>query len=254
MFDIGIATSIAKHKNYSWSYTAKCANTLNVTSVQLYLPSDNIIPDIRNTKNYSNRYLHLPNDYFIKISTYLDCIKIFQKRYKSSKIIIHQNDNLNKDQYSEIISLFNKNSIMVGMENESYTEIDTYLDLVESLSKANDNVFAVLDVHRFYHNFHGRFDRLKITNAIMTFIDFCAKNQLKVVIHVIDSISYDSDRKKWVPVFHGIVPYKEIFNYLLKIELPIESIILEYESMENIIESINNINSFLLKGNVSINI
>ncbi|MFC2088336.1 hypothetical protein ACFLSX_01950 [Calditrichota bacterium] len=240
MFDLGIATSVAKKQNYSWQKTTEIAKSLSLKAIQFYLPQNGKIPIVDVSSYFNNIYLHLPNTYHLQIKQNLLAAEEFYDIYSSKKIIVHQNENLSNKENLETISNFAQKGFKVGIENEAKTNLYSYIELIKYLYQNNMNIFSVIDFHRFYCNFHKQFNPELIFDMILRLFDLCVVNKIDTVIHLIDSNSFSSERKYWTPILNGILPYTEIFSYIIK------SIILEYETEELIGKSISNFKKSLL--------
>lgn len=238
MFDLGIATSVAKNHNYSWKFTSETAKSVNLRTIQFYLPENCKIPIIDNYEYFDNIYLHLPNDYIHNAKRYLLAARSFSENYHSNNLVIHQNESLLHKDFLDSISIYIQNGFRVGIENEASTNLYSYLDLIEYLIQNKVKIFSVLDFHRFFNNFYDQYNSELILDMIFRFLAFYVNSDLKIVMHLIDSKSFSSDRRFWTKILNGILPYREIFSYILKKQIKVESIILEYETTELVKESI----------------
>jgi hypothetical protein len=244
MIDLGVATSILKDNQYSWKDTIDFALSLNLNSIQFYLPKNKIIPRISEINKFKNLYLHLPNDFDSKLDESISYSSSFQKSYRSDKIIFHQNKSISNEKTLILIKKFNDKGLVVGLENDGGQELYSYCDLIEYLSLNKVKLFSVLDIHRFYFNYYKQYGIDDVHDMIEKLLSLCSESDLGIVLHVVDSKSFNSDRKMWVPLLTGRVPYSEIFNFLSKKEINVDSMIFEFESKAQVLSSIKNFRKY----------
>jgi len=240
MIDLGVATSIAKENNFSWQDTVDFTLRYNLNTIQFYNTHNNILPKISNISNFKNIYLHLPIEYDLKLEELILFATEFKKIYNSSNLIIHQKEYLSFQETNEIIGKFNKAGFFVGIENEGNEDLRSYNNLIQYLSKNKSNFFVVPDIHRLYFNYVKNYSEKEIYNEICEILDLCKVIGSKIVLHVIDSISYKSNRNDWVAMFRGILPYSNLLKYISEKRIDIESMIFEYESYSPVINSLEN--------------
>jgi len=241
MIDLGVATSIAKENNFSWQDTVDFALEHKLNTIQFYVTQNSILPQISNASNIKNIYLHLPIDYDLKINELILFAKDYRKLYKSNKLIIHQKESLSSQQTHEIISKYYHVGFLVGIENEGNEDLRSFQKLIQYLSKNKSKFFVVPDIHRFYFNYQINYSENEIYNEICKIFNLCKVFGSRIVLHVIDSISYKSNRNDWVSMFKGIIPYSNLLNYISEKRIDIESIIFEYESYNPVIKSLDNL-------------
>jgi len=241
MIDLGVATSIAKENNFSWQDTVDFAIRYNLSTIQFYLTQNNNLPKTSNYSNFKNIYLHLPLEYDLKIKELILFALDFRKLYDSNKLIIHQKESLSFLETYEIIKIYNQAGFVVGIENEGNKDLRSYQKFIQYLSKNKSNFFVVPDIHRLYFNYAKNYSEKEIYNEICDIFDLCKVNESRIVLHVIDSISYKSNRNDWVAMFKGILPYSNLLNFISKKRIDIESMIFEYESPNPVIKSLENL-------------
>ena len=241
MIDIGVATSIAKKYDYSWQFTIEFCLKQGLDSIQFYMPTDYIIPNIPSALKIANKYLHLPPNFLANETETFQACDNFVSYYRSNKLIMHQNDSYSPDRLRSIILAFNHKEFQIGLENDGNNSIENYYNLLHAYLSSNMNVFPVLDVHRFFHDFYKIFHFEIILDMIIRILNLCARFEKKVVLHIVDSTTFSSDRLHWCNVFQGLVPYRDIFNYINRKQILIETIIFEYEAENITIESIKKI-------------
>ncbi len=241
MIDLGVATSVAKNNNFSWQDTVDFASSLKLNSIQFYIPQNRILPQVSNLIKFENIYLHIPNDYDLILDELILFTSNFKKLYDSDKLIIHQKESLSFQETKKIAEQLNCAGLQVGIENEGTKNLYSYLELIEFLSKSDTKFYIVLDIHRFYFNYVAKYKEEVIFKVICQLLDFCSKSKINMVLHVIDSKSFKSNRSDWVPLFEGIIPYSQLFKYISTNKIDIESIIFEYESYLSVTKSLENL-------------
>lgn len=240
MIDLGVATSIAIDNQYSWQDTVDFAKKNRLNTIQFYIPENIKIPQISNLPLFKNCYLHFPNDYDSTLERCLSFSNDFKKMYNSEKIIIHQKEDLTFNESKIIIECINQNDLFVGLENEGQTDLFSYFNLLEYLSKSVNKMFAVIDIHRFYNNYNSNYNNEEIIEMIFKLLEFCQSLDLKIILHIIDSKSFKNNRNDWVPIFEGIIPYSRLLNFIYNKKINIESIVFEYESLADVKNSLEN--------------
>ena len=244
MIDLGVATSIAKDNQYSWQDTVDFANSLDLNTIQFYIPLYKILPKISNIENFKNIYLHLTNDYYTNLNKSISVSSEFIKSYKSNKLIFHQIESISNEKYLDLIKKYNQAGLLVGIENDKGNDLYSYSELIEYLSKNEVKIFAVIDVHRFFHDYYNKFEDYLILDEILKLLALCSENKINIVLHIIDSKSFKSDHNMWVPFLNGVVPYSRIFDFILNKNINIESVIFEYESKEPVVSSLTNFKKY----------
>ena len=244
MIELGVATSVAKDNHFSWQDTVDYALNQNLNSIQFYVPQNKNLPQISSPANFKNTYLHLPINYDSNLKELILFATEFKRNYNSNKLIIHQNESLSFQDTNEIIEKINWAGFLVGIENEGSENLNSFFELIEYLSKSDSKFYAVLDIHRFYFNYCAKYKEETIFKVICQLLDFCSKSKLNIVLHVIDSKLFKSNRDDWVPMFEGIVPYSQLLKYISDIQINMESLIFEYESYDSVTNSLENFKKF----------
>lgn len=244
MIDLGVATSIASNNHYSWQDTVNFTKDYNLNTIQFYIPQETVLPQLSEYSDYKNCYLHFPNDYNVNLEKYIKFSKKFKLFYNTKKVIIHQKEDQVLRETKIIVNKCNLNNLAVGIENEGSAELYSYFKLIEYLQKSKLNIFAVIDIHRFYYNYISKYKSEEFIEMITKLLRFCHSSKINIILHVIDSKSFNSNRYDWVPIFEGIIPYSKLLDYIFKENIYIESIIFEYESLFNVIKSLENMKKF----------
>lgn len=232
MIDLGVSTSIAKKYQYSWKYTIDYCLENNLEAIQFYL-SQIEIPKISAGCTIVKKYLHLPVLLQGNLNPILNACNEYRTYYKSNKLIIHQKESISINSQIKTILLFTNQGYKIGLENDGGDNLKSYFKLIESYYRLDDNVFAVLDVHRFFHNHYHIYPKEIILDEVIRTLKWCKQMNINIVLHAIDSTSFGGDREFWCPIFKGLIPYRDIFFYLVNKEIYIESVIFEFETEDN---------------------
>jgi hypothetical protein len=244
MIDLGVATSVAKDNHYSWQDTIDFANSLDLNTIQFYVPHNKILPTILNIENFKNIYLHLTNDYSDALNKSISISSEFKKSYKSNKIIIHQNESFSNKKHLDLTNNFNQAGSLVGIENDGGNDLYSYSELIKYLNTSEIKFFAVIDVHRFFHDNYNKIKEDLILDEILKLLVLCTENEINIVLHIIDSRSFNSDHNMWVPFLKGNVPFSKLFEFILNKNIIIESLIFEYESKGMVLSSVKNFKEY----------
>jgi hypothetical protein len=244
MIDVGVATSIAFDNQYSWQDTYDFAITNQLNSIQFYVTPDYRLPIISDFKHFKNIYLHLPIDYDVRVKDLMLFINNFVTKYHSKKLIIHQKEGLTFQKQASIIREYYENKLLVGVENEGQQDLGIFLDLIQFLNQTGIKFFVIVDIHRYFFNYIDKYEDKEIFLMILETLDYCKNNNLPIVLHVIDSMSFKGDRQDWIAILEGIVPYRQLFKTILKKKIDIESIIFEYENYQHVKKSLDNLKKF----------
>lgn len=244
MIDIGVATSVARDNSFSWDDTVDFTLFHKLNSIQFYVPQNKILTKIPDHKYFKNIYLHLPIEYDLNTDELLVFASNFKTYFNSNKLIIHQKESLSLQETFEIIEKYNNAGFFVGIENEGSQDINSYFDLINFLSWQKCKFFVVPDIHRFYFNFALKHDESIIYKKIIKIFKYCNNSDIKIILHVIDSMSFKSNRNDWIPIFEGIVPYSRLFKFISNHHINIESLIFEYENYDHVTNSLENIKKF----------
>ncbi|MGD9898942.1 MAG: hypothetical protein AB7T22_07410 [Calditrichaceae bacterium] len=232
-FLAGIASSIARDHSYSWSKTISYARELKFNTVQLYLPDfkniskayREVLPDIEYFKEV---YFHLPPDN--------KCLRYIHPDMKNCLFVQHERFiNIG------LMQIISDNEGSLGVENDNPLEISTLINRIEEAANHNVDVHAVIDPSRYYHYFYSHLSIETITAEIIDVLKYCSTNNIPVILHIIDHNQFNAHRSNWTPLFEGVIPWPEIFEYIIRNRIQLRSVIFEYEIPEHTRQSINNL-------------
>jgi len=241
MFNLGVAVSIAKKPLYSWEYTIDFCTTNRLSLIQFYWQYP--LPLIKRSEalRLQNRYLHLPGN--LKMIESLPDFSLayrgFNKYYESNKLIIHQQGDGGSVHDDSLIRQLNTLNCLVGFENHHSESLNGYTSSLYAWHQKQYRIFVVFDVHKFFNRFYRKYSVKEILQAIRRLFLCCRELNLTLLLHIIDSKSFQANEAQWCPVFEGIVPYEEIFDLLLNKPVKCEGLILEYQDEIMALESIN---------------
>jgi len=239
MFELGVATSIAKKHQYSWDYTIDFCLHHDLNLIQFYWQTPFPSCKWKNALQIKKRYLHLDEIAEADYKNVLNGCQTFKQYYDSNKLILHQEKTWESDNLCGLINRLNGQGFMVGIENHAGMLPSDFITLIKKCHYLGQKIFVVLDVHKFFHRFHKLNSIEKILNVLNRLLLLCGQLNLTLVLHIIDSQSFESDRDSWCPLFNGIVPYRLVFDIISSNSIHCEGMILEYEDDLNTLESIN---------------
>ncbi len=249
MFKLGVATSIAKKQHYSWEYTVDFCARYNLNLIQFYW--QNPIPLIKKLESLDIplRFLHLPVEVDSAMNFPEFSSKIcsdFSKFYKSNNLIVHQQTDQSNGVDDKLISRLNALHFRVGLENDYSKSLTGFKSKLKICQSKHFPIFVVFDIHKFFNRFYLRHSVEQILQASLELFLYCRKLNLTLILHIIDSKSFDSDRDSWCPLFEGILPYRHIFDLIKKYQISCEGIILEYEDEVMAEESIRRLREIII--------
>lgn len=240
MFQIGVATSVSREFDYSWQDTIDfCAQNF-ITCVQFYHSFETESFPIKDSQKIIDAYVHL-NEKFNEHPEKID--KFFQdfaKLFRMNGFIVHE-DWLNNQEYVAGLDLL---QCPVGIENANGPKLSSFIEILENLNIKKNQIFAVLDIHRFYNNFYKDYAEELITDHIFSLIKWLKSREMNYILHIIDSKSYSEKREDWCPLFEGVIPYGKILFQIMKYNYYPARLIFEYEDKKNTLYSIQNLNKF----------
>lgn len=230
---VGIASSVARDHAYSWSKTVRYAQELKISAVQFYLPDSKfinnayreVLPDL---KFFKEIYFHLPPE-----NKNLDYIHADMKKY----LFIQHERFIN----SGLINTIQQYKSPFGIENDNRSEISTFIHHIEDAANHHIDVYAVIDPSRYYHYFYSALSIEIITAEIFNILRYCSKNNIPVILHIIDHNTFVAHRSNWTSLFDGVLPWTKIFDYIIRNRIPLRSVIFEYENFEHTRQSIDNL-------------
>jgi hypothetical protein len=244
MLELGVATSIAKKFGYSWDHTIDFCLQHQLNLIQFYWQTPLPIlctPDILKLKR---RYFHLDKISLSGHSEILDTCKQFKGGYDSDRLILHQEQNWESGKTGTLIRDLNDLGFIAGIENHDGKSLPDFGALIEKCCNLGNHIFVVLDAHKFFYCFHRKHSAEEIRTALGELLLFCHQLNLTLVLHIIDSHSFEADRLAWCPVFDGLIPYRFIFDIIIHNAIPCDGIILEYEVESHAVESIRRLRKY----------
>jgi hypothetical protein len=234
---LGLASSVAKEFNWSWAETVRMCRETGAGAVQFYLSGEQDIPDI--PTGIKKIYLHLAPDF--DYASHYELLSRVCTQLPLNGLIIHRVDPV----FSRIPDLISLSRIApVFVENHSGSTPSVLKQELVSLGSEGLRINPVIDVHRFFNNFHPHFTRAQILTEIFALLEWAWGSGRKIVLHIIDSHRFDSDRSEWCVTGDGIIPYVELFQFIAVKNIEIEAAILEYESIQFLNNSLKNIQCF----------
>ena len=242
---IGIANSVAKQENYDWEVTLRFARRNDISLVQLYLPPLSQFPralsQVRTHHPQRLRLIwHLPPVH--SKPQLIDYLKPL-KSIPSDQIIIQHQRILTP----ELAATIAQYGYTPGLENDDpQGDPDSFLYYVQAIRETCGQAPAVVfDVSRFFVQLYPRFSREQIIRSALDLFLYCREAALPLILHVIDHKTLQGGRDQWVPFSEGDLPYRVLFDFIRKNQIPLTACIFEYEDFETTTRSIRRLKSFL---------
>jgi hypothetical protein len=244
MYTLGIATSVAKHRHYSWAATLDFLTTHHLQTIQFYWqnPLPRLAP--KSIKECQKIYLHLDEITGANFAGTLRGCREFSRYYSADAIIVHQQKSYVGTDLFTVISTLNSAGFTVGIENHDLKEPAEFKNTVIKARHRNYTIFIVLDIHKFFNRLIRKLSPEQILGAVQEMLRLGKQLNLTIVLHIIDSYSFTATRKKWCPIFAGIVPYTQIFDFMQREGILDAELILEYEEESMTVESIKRLRKF----------
>jgi hypothetical protein len=246
MFNLGVATSIAKNDQYSWDFTIDFCIRHDLDLIQFFW--QNPIPRINLPEilDIPQRFLHLPveSNSAISFPQLSALCTDFATYYKSNRLILHQQIDCHHEVEDKWIEQLAALNFSIGLENDYSKSLTGFQSALSVFQRKRHPIFVVFDIHKFFNRFYQVHTKEQILQTIADLFLFSRELNLTMILHIIDSGSFDADRNSWCPVFAGILPYRQIFNLIKKYQVDCAGLILEYEDELMATESIKLLREF----------
>jgi tetratricopeptide (TPR) repeat protein len=115
---------------------------------------------------------------------------------------------------------------------------ELYLDLFRRTSELGLDVCAVLDIPRLFDAKLGLVDAgaaVALTSRVFRCLEDLG---VTVILHLIDSESFDLARSNWCPLGTGAIPYNELLPQMFAPTTHIEAVVFEFEDKHNPVDSL----------------
>ncbi len=239
LIPIGIASSVASESGFNWMKTVEIANKLDVSVLQLHLSQ--YCPEFdwdTNLADFNQVYMHLPANFYHS-NPFINSIKTLSNK----PLLIQHECYLNQKD----VLFFKKYQFFLGFENDPNNNLNNYFKQIKKLYSEDINLSAVLDLPRFFQQFQIKYKEKEIYNYIIQILEWCKDINIPVIIHAIDIDDYNAEPSKWVPIFEGILPWKNLLFYVVEKSIPVQSIIFEYEDVVNTEKSVYSLREWFKK-------
>jgi len=248
--NIALATSLFAHNDFDPFLTISFAEEKNVSAVQFYMSQhiqghEKTICKIRDLcekkaiKALCHSPLYIGNVYEDK--EHCTALSEIFPSNDEKLGIFHFDENCDVDLMVNdcknladfgilpCIENFYQNKSRAGL----VANFDKYLSFFDRIIQKNIPAIPVLDFPRLFVEQFTNFHPILLTEML---IQKFAKR--KIIIHVIDSVSPRQNREDWCAVGRGIVPYTDIFECIKRLNVYVEYVVLEYESICFVDESL----------------
>jgi hypothetical protein len=261
---IGVGTSVSKDKNWDPLDTLQFARENNTKIVQIYLNDDliahpGLINDAREYAEENDMLLtcHSPEPLNKKALSKKNIAAANEllMHQAEKRIVIHYDEKEKLDDCLMCIEELYENELIVCLENyyvqketKNFARNINIFNSIFTLAMQEElPVYPVIDFPRlFISGIIENVNSLLITKQIL---DNLSMLSMKVILHLIDFTDYGQQRNSWCAIGKGLMPYKEIFEFIHEIELDIDHCILEYEDKKLYLESLTAVRSLVLNNN-----
>lgn len=111
-----------------------------------------------------------------------------------------------------------------------------YIDLFSRVKSAGLNVYAVIDIPRVYEAELGLLEE-ECTNIIIEVFFSLNRLGIPILLHLVDSKSFDLHRNNWCAVGEGAIPYNLVLTRLFASTNQVDAVIFEFEDKHNSLNS-----------------
>jgi len=258
---IGIANSVSANFGYDVFDAFKFEEQSNFDLIQIFLNSEHL-----NDSNFLNKlrdFLLRSNDkpvYFhaegflnrkFQESEYSKKLFEFVSNFEHKKLILHFDETAQLEEMLDIISYFSDHKPVLYLENyfqlpgkvNAEKNIRKYLALFTLANSQQFNLAPVIDIPRYF-NASLKFTNDEALQWCFELFNYFGNRGIPILLHLIDATKPTQERNSYCTIGEGYIPYPEIFQFMLKIKVPIEGIILEFEDKIHPLKSRDNLISF----------
>jgi len=261
---IGIANSVSANFGYDIFDALNFEKQSNFDLIQIFLNREHINDAIflKKLKDYlfGSRgkpvYFHAQGflNREFQESEYSQKLFEFISNFDHSKLIIHFDETAQLEEMLDIISYFSDHKPVLHLENyfrspgkiNAEKNIRKYLALFTLANSQEFKLAPVLDIPRLF-NAKLEFTNDEAVQWCFELFNYFGNRGIPILLHLIDANKATQERNTYCSVGEGYIPYPDIFQFIVKIKVPIEGIILEFEDKIHPLKSRDNIISFFSK-------
>lgn len=252
MYNVALSTSLSWDRGWDPNYSINLTKEYNISNIQIFV-GDNFLNNsslctnvAKSCNNELNLIAHSPVDLdenALDPELIRDLVTVL--KFNRKLVVYHHNYMYPVDKTLKVVRELNKKGITVLLEN-FYTEtsncevirnIKSFKDILLKSRELDLDIFPLLDIPRLFNNkIDSDIDPLKETLSLLEYIEGL---KLSLYLHLIDCSNSSQSRDSWCPVGSGVIPYKEVFSKISNLEIDIPLVVLEFEDIEHVDESIN---------------
>ena len=259
---IGVANSVSYNLDYDPFDTLYFVAQSGFDIIQIYI-NDAMLADKDKLSELKKRLLNLTDTsvYFhsdgafnqaYTTSPYKESFFRFLRDFSEPKIIYHFDENEDLENILKIINHFEGDHRQIYLENYFQFEginaaeknLRKYTAVFSLANNSGIRIHPVIDIPRFYNARLG-FSAEAAINWCFQLLNFFGNRKMPALLHLIDSRTENQESREFCPIGEGIIPYTEIFKFLIKNRGFLEGIILEYLDKGNPLKSRDNLYQFL---------
>ncbi len=255
----GIASSVSANLDFDPLDTLAFARHHRFGSVQINLSEQDLQNAslkkvLQSSNDISHRlFFHSRsrlNNRFLK-SRYADQLQRFLEAVGENHFILHFDEQVHVEEACRVVRILSEQGFQIYLENyfessghdASEKNLKKYLALFTLLNSGKNVLWPVLDIVRFFDPERCFTQRESLTWCYQLFNYFANRNQ-PILLHLVDVHDLSQSHKRFCAVMEGQLPYAELFRFLHKNRIPIQSMIFEFEDKLNPLRSRENIHLF----------
>jgi hypothetical protein len=172
--------------------------------------------------------------------------------FSSPRVIYHFDESEDLDVILKIVDQLDDDNRKIYLENyfqfagpaAAEKNLRKYTAVFSLANNVGIRIYPVIDIPRFFHAKIG-FSEEEAINWCFQLLNFFGNREIPILLHLIDTKTRDQDRSEFCPLGEGSIPYKKIFDFILKNKVDLEGIIFEYLDKVNPLKSRDNLKRLL---------
>jgi tetratricopeptide (TPR) repeat protein len=254
---VGVATSVSASENFDPPDTLSyAAEHIDFRLIQVFL-NEQIIPDRLLRQELAEAahrrgirlMCHAPG--LLSRDTALDSTTIAAAcdllRHSPEKwVVYHLDEKLPLSETLDLVTELARAGLVPCIENyhrvktpeKGRQHYELYCDLFRMIHEHGLNACAVLDIPRLFDSeveLAHKGEAVRLVSEVVQCLDDLG---VRIILHLIDSRSFDLDRSNWCPLGAGAIPYDELLKPMFASTARIEAVIFEFEDKRKPLESL----------------
>ncbi|HQU72686.1 MAG: hypothetical protein KDI06_03380 [Calditrichaeota bacterium] len=251
-FPIGVANSVSSNFGFDPIDTIEYAQNGRFEILQIYL-NQQVLDDpavldriLKDSHQFSKVYYHgegYLNDEFPG-SDYQKKLYAFLERTEAPSFILHFDEKTNIDVLIRVVEKLGKQKPAILVENffrekgkeAAEKNLKKFLALFTLSTNFGTPIYPVLDIPRLFHR-DLEMETGESLEWCYQVLNFFGNRRIPILLHLIDAQDNEQSRNSFVELGKGVLPYDEIFRFILKTRPTIAGAILEFEDKVHPISS-----------------